>query len=102
MTRKLSRIISAGTAALSLSIAAAVYAHDAPTSVNESGPVSANHEIAPSSASPAVGRSNHTTQARELRGPQPFDAPGAGTFEVQTPSSVNESAPWLTGQRDRR
>ena len=72
---------------------AAVYADDAPLSVNESGPVSANHEVAPTNAQPAVGRSRQLEKPREIR--------GSGSYEVQTPSSVDESAPWLTGQPRR-
>lgn len=72
---------------------AAVYAHDAPLSVNDAGPTLPNHEVAPSNAQPAVGRSRQAAQSREVR--------GSSSFEVQTPSSVDESAPWLTGQPRR-
>ena len=92
MVRKLSKVVAAGFGALTLLAGAAVYAHDAPLSVNE-GPVSPNHEVAPSNAQPAVGRSRQVTQPREVRGPT--------SYEVQTPSSVDESAPWLTGQPRR-
>ena len=92
--RKLSTFITAGFGALSLLAGAAVYAHDAPLSVNDSGPVSGNHEVAPTNKSPATGRSGVAAITRELRGPN--------TYEVQTPSSVNESAPWLAGQTGRR
>ena len=95
MTRKVSHLIAAGFGALSMVAGAAVYAHDAPLSVNEAGPVAANHEVAPSNAAPAaVGRTSTPTQSREVR--------GSYTFEVHTPSSVNESAPWLAGQPARR
>ena len=94
MARKLSTFITAGFGALSLLAGAAVYAHDVPLSVNEAGPVSGNHEAAPTNKSPATGRSGVATGAREVRGPS--------TYEVQTPSSVDESAPWLAGQTVRR
>ena len=94
MTRKHSRLIAAGFGALTMLAGAAVYAHDVPLSVNDAGPVAANHETAPTNAAPAVGRSGQRSQAREMR--------GSDTFEVQTPSSVNESAPWLTGDFLRR
>ena len=94
MTRKVSHLVAAGFAGLSLIAGAAVYAHDAPLSVNEAGAVSANHEIAPSNAAPAVGRSDLGARTRDLR--------GANTYEVQTPSSVSESAPSLTGQAGLR
>lgn len=93
MTQKVSILFAAGAGALSLLAGAAVYAHDAPMSVNESGPVSANHQIAPTNSEPATGRSQRATEVREVRGPSPV--------EVQTPSSVDESAPWLTGQPRR-
>lgn len=94
MTHKFSRVIAAGYGALTMLAGAAVYAHDVPLSVNESGPAAANHETAPSNAAPALGRSGQRSQAREIR--------GSDTVEVQTPSSVNESAPWLTGNFSRR
>lgn len=94
MTRKHSRLIAAGFGALTMLAGAAVYAHDVPLSVNEAGAVAANHETAPSNAAPAVGRSGQRAQPGEVR--------GSSTFEVQTPSSVNESAPWLTGNFFRR
>ena len=94
MTRKFSRFITAGFGALSLLAGAAVYAHDVPLSVNDAGPVAANHEAAPTNKSPASGRSGAASVTREVRGPN--------TYEIQTPSSVNESAPWLAGQTGRR
>jgi hypothetical protein len=94
MAPKLSRFIAAGFGALSLLAGAAVYAQDVPLSVNESGPVPGNHEVAPSNQSPATGRSGTAAVTRDVRGPY--------TYEVQTPSSVSESAPWLTGQTGRR
>ena len=101
MTRKLSKLIAAGAGALSLLAGAAVYADDAPLSVNESGPMSANHERAPTESSPAVGRSDRQLQTREIRGSIYSNVNDARSFEVQTPSSLNESAPWLTGQERR-
>lgn len=95
MVRKLSRVVAAGFGALTLLAGAAVYAHDAPLSVNE-GPVSPNHEVAPSNSQPALGRSRQVTPPREIRG-----SGDSGSYEVQTPSSVDESAPWLTGQPRR-
>ena len=92
MVRKLSRIIVAGCGALTMLAGAAVYAHDAPLSVNEGAPTMPDHQVAPSNAQPAVGRSQRVTQPREVR--------GSSSFEVQTPSS-GESAPWLTGQPRR-
>lgn len=98
MNVRISKLIAAGIGALSLATGAAVYADDAPASSNESGPVSANHQIVPTQSAPATGRSGYDRQAREVRG----GSYGSGTFEVQTPSSVNESAPWLTEQDKRQ
>ena len=94
MARKLSRFIIASCGAVSLLAGAAVYAHDVPLSVNEAGPVPGNHEVAPTNKSPATGRTSDATTTGEVRGPN--------TYEVQTPSSVSESAPWLAGQTGRR
>lgn len=94
MVPRISKLIAAGFGALSLAAGAAVYADDAPLSVNETGPVSANHQMAPTESASATGRSGYDRQAREVRG----GSSESGTYEVQTPSSVNESAPWLTGQ----
>ena len=63
MTRKHSRLIAAGFGALTMLAGAAVYAHDVPLSVNDAGPVAANHETAPTNAAPAVGRSGQRSQA---------------------------------------
>ena len=95
MTQIFSRVFGTGVGALAIMIGAAVYANDGPLSVNESGPVSVDHAPAPSNAAPAIGRSASAPEPRELRGM-------GTTYEVQTPSSVNESAPWLTVQSDSR
>lgn len=96
MTRNLSQFIAAGLGALALASGAAVYADDAPLSANESGAISAQHSLAaPTAASGEVGRSPSAAYG-EVRGSQRSDASGSGIFEVQTPSSVSESAPWLT------
>lgn len=103
MARKISHVIAAGLGALAFGAAAAVYADGAPSSVNESAPVSARHGVpAPTASGSAVGRSGHSSGMRDVRGPSAYAASSSGTFEVQTPSSVNESAPWLTGQRGSR
>lgn len=96
MISRIPKLIAAGLGALTLSVGAAAYADDAPLSVSESGAVSADHQIAPTESAPATGRSGYDSQQREVRGGS-YDS---RTFEVQTPSSVNESAPWLT-ERDR-
>lgn len=95
MVPRISKLIAAGVGALSLAAGAAVYADDAPLSVNESGAVSANHATAPTNSAPATERTGSTRQTREVRS----GSYSSGTFEVQTPSSVSESAPWLTGQQ---
>lgn len=82
MSRKLS-ILLAGTA-LSLS-AGLVHASDFPSSPNETGPV----VVESSSAVPAIG----ATDERALLGTVEFRE--AGSYEVRTPSSINESAPWI-------
>ena len=94
MSRKLSHAIAAGLAALSLSTGA--LADDTfPLSVNESGPVYPQHATAPAQgaiAAAAVGATKGTAAGGGF---------GSGNYEVRTPASVNESAPWLTGT-DRR
>ena len=82
MSRKLF-ILLAGTA-LSLS-GGLVHATDFPSSPNETGPVT----VGTSSAVPAIG----ATDGRAPSGTVEFRE--AGRYEVRTPSSVNESAPWL-------
>ena len=59
-----------------------------PFSVNESGPVIADHAAAPSQS---TGRTTSAAPVREIAG-------GTAAAQVSAfPSSVNESAPWLTG-----
>ena len=87
MLRKVSIAVLAAAA---VSASAGAFANDSvfPFSVNESGPVIAEHAAAPSQPT------GHTTSAapvRELQG---------GTEADRTPSfpsSVSESAPWLSG-----
>ena len=99
MTRKFSALFAAGFGALALATAVASHAHDRPSSVNESGAVPpTHHQVAPSNSAPATGRSAQAAAQRDVRG----YGSAAGTYEVQTPSSVNESAPWLANERTRR
>jgi hypothetical protein len=82
MSRTLSILLAA--AALSLS-GGLVHAADFPSSPNETGPVVVEN----SSVAAALGATRddapvRTEQFRE-----------AGSYEVRTPSSISESAPWL-------
>ncbi len=95
MLRKLNVVIAAGFGALSFAGGAGAFGTvDFPTSVNESDPIMAQHATAPSATAPkmAVGGTRDAAPMREL---------GSMTYEVQVPSSVNESAPQLTGSRHR-
>ena len=88
MKRTISYMLAAGFTALALS--GPTLADDTyPLSVNESGPVYPQH-----AAVPAVprGATSSNSPAREI---------GSVRTEVQTPTSVSESAPWLAGT-DRR
>lgn len=98
MTRKFSAMFAAGFGALALIAGAAAQAHDRPSSPNESGAVPpTHHEVAPANSRPAIGSS---TQAAARGDVGPFK--GSNSYEVQTPSSVSESAPWLANDRSRR
>ena len=78
------------TAFAGLSVSAPVFANDPfPLSVNESGPVYAQHATVPTVPS---GATQSNAPAREV---------GSALYQVQTPSSVSESAPSLTAT-DRR
>jgi hypothetical protein len=100
MARTISHMIAAGVAALSLS--AGAFANDTyPLSANESGPVYPQYSTAPAQREGAtrgdapardVGATQSNAPAREI---------GSRSYEVQTPSSVSESAPWLTGSGRR-
>ena len=84
MKRTIGYTITAALAAVSFS--APLFADDTfPLSVNESGPVYPQHARVPTGA---IGATQSNAPARQV---------GSATFEVQTPSSVNESAPWLSG-----
>ncbi len=85
MARKLSLAIAT---AMLLS-AAAVNAKDVPSSANETGPVTADH---------ARGAAD-TRGASAAGSYRNMETQDARSYEVQTPSSVSESAPWLTGQQ---
>ena len=87
MLRKVSLAVLAAAA---VSASAGAFASDSvfPFYVNESGPVVAEHAAAPSQ--PTV-RATTAGPVREIAG-------GNATAQVSAfPSSVNESAPWLTG-----
>ena len=88
MVRKLTAVIAASAAALSF-LAAPVGAKDVPSSVNESGFVGSHHDRA--TVQRPIGRAGQAAGAGELRGTH------SSGYAVQTPSSVNESAPWLAG-----
>ena len=82
MSRKLSILLAATALALSGGL---VYATDFPSSPNETGHV----QVECSSAALATG-------ATRERGPlSTVEFREAGSYEVRTPSSSNESAPWL-------
>ena len=88
MKRTIAYTLTAALAAVSFS--APVFADDTfPLSVNESGPVYPQHARVSTSA---TGATQSNAPVREV---------GSVTFEVQTPSSVDESAPWLTGTSRR-
>ena len=88
MTRTLSHTICAALAALALS--AGAFAKDTPPlSVNESGPVNPQRATV------------HEAPVGATQGRAPVRAVGSGHYEVQTPSSVSESAPWLAGTQRR-
>ena len=92
MTRKLSSVIAAAIIGALLSVGA--LANDTfPLSVNETGPVYPQHATVPA----YVGASSQTAPARDIRS----HSGTSQSYEVQTPSSVNESAPWLTGTNRR-
>ena len=98
MTSKFSAMFAAGFGALALIGGAVVQAHDRPSSPNESGAVPpTHHEVAPANSSPAIGSSAQAAAQGDLRGFK-----GSNSYEVQTPSSVSESAPWLANDRPRR
>jgi hypothetical protein len=82
MSRKLSILLAA--AALSLS-SGFVHADGFPSSPNETGPVA----IESSSGTAAAGATREDAPLRTV-GPRDADS-----YEVRTPSSINESAPWL-------
>ena len=82
MSSKLSILLAA--TALSLS-GGLVHATDFPSSSNETGPAA----VESSSAAPATG-------ATSVRAPlKAAEFREAGSYDVRTPSSINESAPWL-------
>ena len=84
MKRHITIAIAAAFAALS---AATAGANDVfPSSVNESGPVYAPHATA-AQAPQASGASNAAAAGGEVR---------FGDRNIPFPSSVSESAPWLT------
>ena len=82
MSRKLSILFTA--TALSLS-GGLVHAAGFPSSPNETGPV----QVESSNAAPATGAT------RERAPSTTVEFREAGSYEVRTPSSSNESAPWL-------
>lgn len=87
MLRKISIAVLSAAAVFA---SAGAFASDSafPFSVNESGPVIADHAAAPSQP---AGRSNDAAPVREIRGGN------AALVSPSFPSSVSESAPWLTG-----
>ena len=88
MKRTASYTLTAALAALSFS--APVFADDTfPLSVNEAGPVYPQHAVV---STIATGATQSNAPAREV---------GSATYEVKTPLSVDESAPWLTGSGRR-
>lgn len=89
MKRTIGYTLTAALAALAFSTP--VLANDTfPLSVNESGPVYPQHAKVPDVPAGAT-RSN--APARQVG--------SAAPYEVQAPSSVSESAPWLTGTARR-
>lgn len=91
MSRKYSAILAATAAALSLAALAPAKATDSATSAYETGPVTSHHDLAPTErVSDARGRTAAVQDTRSYR----FESRG---YEVQTPSSVNESEPYVSG-----
>ena len=76
--------------AASILAAGAAGATDFPLSVNDAGPV-----IVEQHAQPAAQGSTSGGSYREVAS----DAGARAAYEVRTPSSVDESAPWLTGRQ---
>lgn len=100
MLSKAQVIIAASAAAFSFLLANPAAADDRPSSVRESGPTPpTHHELAP------------TERAADARG-RLGDAPGrtifgfgrstpeSSSYEVQTPMSVDESGPFVTGHQN--
>jgi len=87
MTRKVSLTAAALLAA---SFSAGAFANDTfPLSVNETGPVYPQHASVPA----YIGASSQAAPERNIRS----DVRDSKSYEVQTRSSVSESAPWRTG-----
>lgn len=95
MLRKISAALTVSVTALSFLAAAPVVANDFPLSVNESAPTNVDHGLSPTQKPPAapVGRMGQRSGGGEVSA----RVYGSPTYEVQTPSSVSESAPWRTG-----
>lgn len=96
MSRKFTAVIASASMALAFLAAGGANADDKPVSVNESAPARAGHQTVPTAgqrASEARGGLRESAPVRELG----FQSSDSRAYEVQTPSSVNESAPWLAG-----
>lgn len=85
MSRKLF-VLFASAAATALSASVATANDTFPLSVNESGPVYPQHQAAPAN----VGSTSQTSASGVVVSPRA----AATQYEVRTPSSVSESAPW--------
>ena len=94
MLRNFSAVIAASATALSMLTAYPAAADDRPSSVSESGPNRASHH----DASPTQRRANAQGRSSSSAGAGSYTY-GSSSYEVQTPSSVNESAPFLTGNQ---
>ena len=94
MSDKFSVLVAASAAALSILVAYPAAAHDRPSSVTESGPNRASHH----DASPTQQGTNARGAGSATAGSGSY-ARAYDSYEVQTPSSVNESAPFAAGNQ---
>ena len=94
MSKKFSALLATTTAALSILIAYPAAAHDRPSSVTESGPSRASHH----DASPTQRGANARGASSAAAGGGTY-ARSNDSYEVQTPSSVDDSAPFITGNQ---
>ena len=96
MSRNFSSVVAAGAAALAIFTTYPAAADDRPSSVSESGPSRASHHDASPTQRAADARGRSSASPRAGSGSYEY---GSRSYEVQTPSSVNESAPYSAGDQ---